>query len=270
WLSQVFNGVCTHLYRRFQIKLEWDHVLLNPIRLRSYCSKIYERGEPSRLVWGFIDGTHQSICHPCLETANQELFYSGHKHNHTLQLLVVVVPDRLVATMYGPFEGRAGDWGMFKESGLQENITRYVKDEEGDQLYVYRDKVFYLEQGVIGAYCAQRNEELTLEESVFNAYMAKQRMSVEWGFGKITQYFEFNNLWKNLKIRLYPTSTYYFASTLLTNCHTCYYGSKTGFSFECSLPTICEYFHLTEDENNALNMYIEDFFSVAVPQDFKE
>ncbi|RPA96395.1 hypothetical protein L873DRAFT_1694585, partial [Choiromyces venosus 120613-1] len=95
------------------------------------------------------------------------------------------------------------------------------------------------------------------------------RMSVEWSFGKITQYFEFNNLWMNLKIRLTPTGTYYLASTLLTNCHTYYYDSKTRFSLECSLSTIREYFHLTEDENNALNLYIEDFFSVAVPQDFK-
>jgi len=90
-----------------------------------------------------------------------------------------VTPDGLVASIYGPFDGRAGDWQMFKESGLQEKITGYAKDEEGEQLYVYGDKAFYLEQGVIGAYRAQRHVGLTTEESVFNTYMAKQRMSVE-------------------------------------------------------------------------------------------
>ncbi|KAG0137529.1 hypothetical protein HOY82DRAFT_460430, partial [Tuber indicum] len=68
------------------------------------------------------------------------------------------------------------------------------------------------------------------------------RMSVEWGFGKMMQYFEFNNLQKNMKVELSPAGAYYFSSTLLTNCHTCYYGSKTGFSFECSPPSIREYF----------------------------
>lgn len=270
WLSRVFNGFCTHLYERFPAKLEWDYALLNPVRLQSYCSKTYERGEPSGLVWGFIDGTHQSICRPRPETCNQEFFYSGDKHDHTLQFLAIVVPDGLVASMYGPFEGRAGDWGMFKESGLEEKITGYAKDEKGDQLYVYGDKAFYLEQGVIGAYRAQRNVGLTTDEAVFNAYMAKQRMSVEWGFGKITQYFEFNNIRKNMKIGLSPVGAYFFTSVLLTNCHTCYYGSKTGFSFECSPPSIREYFHITEEENEALNMYINHFFSVADAEDFEE
>ncbi|RPA96513.1 hypothetical protein L873DRAFT_1811382 [Choiromyces venosus 120613-1] len=66
------------------MKLEWNHVLLNSVRLQSYCSKSYERCEPSGLVWRFIDGTHQSIYCPYPETANQKLISSGHKHNHTV------------------------------------------------------------------------------------------------------------------------------------------------------------------------------------------
>jgi len=156
---------------------------------------------------------------------------------------------------------------MFKESGLQANRTEYVKDKEGDRLYVYRDKAFYLEPGVIGAYRAQKDVGLAAEEFVFNAYMAKQRMSVEWGFGKITQYFEFNNLWKNMKIGLSPVGAYYFTSVLLTNCHTCSYGSKMGFSFEYSPPSIWKYFHITEEENEALTMFINHFSSVVDAQD---
>ncbi|PWW75385.1 hypothetical protein C7212DRAFT_113161, partial [Tuber magnatum] len=61
-------------------------------------------------------------------------------------------------------------------------------------------------------------------------------------FGKITQYFEFSNLQKNMKIGLSPTGAYCFTSAVLTNYHTCYYESKTGFSCEYSPPTIYEYF----------------------------
>jgi hypothetical protein len=35
---------------------------------------------------------------------------------------------------------------------------------------------------------------LFADEHRFNAYMAKQRMAVEWGFGKIMQLFQFCNL----------------------------------------------------------------------------
>jgi len=110
--------------------------------------------------------------------------------------------------MYCPFEGRDGDWGRFKKSGLQEKITTCAKDKGGHQLFVYGNKAFYLKQGVIGVYPAKTNEELTAEESVFKTSMAKQQMSVGWGFAKITQYFEFNNLRKNMKIGLFPVGAY--------------------------------------------------------------
>jgi len=72
-----------------------------------------------------------------------------------------------------------------------------------------------------------------------------------------------------MKIELSPAGAYYFVSTLLTNCHTCYYGSKTGFAFECFPPSIREYFHITEDEDEVLNMYINHFFSVVDVQDLE-
>lgn len=264
WLSAVFNSVCVHLYDVFHTKLQWDSQLLNPIRLEHYCQRIQERGEPSGMVWGFIDGTHKSICRPRPDTADQELFYSGHKHDHTMQFLVIVTPDGLIASIYGPFEGRCGDWAMFKESGLQEKIINSAFDSTGDQLYVYGDKAFYLEEGVIGAYRARRNIGLSAAESIFNSYMAKQRMAVEWGFGKVTQYFEFTNLRKNLKIGLSPAAAYYFTSVLLMNCHTCYFGSKTGKSFDCSAPDILSYFHCSDIEREALNMYINDILTAPV------
>jgi len=99
-----------------------------------------------------------------------------------------------------------------------------ARDEEGDQIYIYGDKAFYLGDGVIGAFRAWRNiSTLTVEESVFTAYMAKQRMSVEWSFGKITQYFQFTALKIEIKLGLFPIAPYYFASVLLANCHTCYF-----------------------------------------------
>lgn len=264
WLSTAFNAVCVHLYDVFYQKLQWDERVLTPVRFEHYCQRIQERGEPSGMVWGFMDGTHKSICRPRPDTADQELFYSGHKHDHTMQFLAIVTPDGLIASIYGPFEGRCGDWAMFKECGLQDRILSSAHDTSGDQLYIYGDKAFYLEEDVIGAYRAKRNVSLSAAESIFNAYMAKQRMAVEWGFGKVTQYFEFTNLRKNLKIGLSPTAAYYFTSVLLMNCHTCYSGSKTGRSFDCAAPDIFFYFNCSDIEKNALNMYINEFLTDPV------
>jgi len=83
--------------------------------------------------------------------------------------------------------------------------------------------------------------------------MAKQRMAVEWGFGKVVQLFQFTNLKLNMKYGLSPLATYYFTSVLLANCHTCYFNSKTAMSFQCSPPEIRKYFGLSEEEEEELN-----------------
>ncbi|RPA94303.1 hypothetical protein L873DRAFT_1701911, partial [Choiromyces venosus 120613-1] len=49
------------------------------------------------------------------------------------------------------------------------------------------------------------------------------RMSVEWEFGKVMQYFTFLGFKYALKTGLSPIATWYFAGVLLTNFHTCCY-----------------------------------------------
>lgn len=71
--------------------------------------------------------------------------------------------------------------------------------------------------------------------------MSKLRESVEWGFGKIVQYFAFLDFSKNLKILLQPIGKYYVVGALFTNCHTCLYGSTTTSLFGVPPPGIEEY-----------------------------
>ena len=82
-------------------------------------------------------------------------------------------------------------------------------------------------------------------------------MAVEWGFGKVMQLFQFTNLKLMLKYGLSPIASYYFVSVLLTNCHTCYFGSKAAILFQCSPPNVREYFGLTEEEREELDLYLE-------------
>jgi hypothetical protein len=112
---------------------------------------------------------------------------------------------------------------------------------DSDRVYVYGDKGFYLEECVIGAFRASASAELSEDQEIFNEYMTRERMAVEWGFEKVTSLFSFNKLPVNFKYGLSPIASYYFTSVLLTNCHTCYNGSKTSITFECNPATVRRY-----------------------------
>ena len=46
---------------------------------------------------------------------------------------------------------------------------------------------------------------------------------------------------KNLKVLLQPVAKYYNVGALLTNCHTCLYGSVTSSFFDLEPPKLEEY-----------------------------
>jgi hypothetical protein len=116
WLSSVFNGTYQHIYQCFRDKLLWDKELLSLQAFDRYCTVIQRQGEPSGRVWGFIDGTHRPIRRSRLETAPKEELYSAYKKFHSMEYLVIVTPDGLLACLRGPYEGRASDWGISPRS----------------------------------------------------------------------------------------------------------------------------------------------------------
>lgn len=71
--------------------------------------------------------------------------------------------------------------------------------------------------------------------------MSPLRVAVEQGFGKIAQQFAFVDFRKNLKLFLQPVARYYFVAVLLTNCHTCLYGSAMCSLLGSAKPTLDEY-----------------------------
>ena len=60
-----------------------------------------------------------------------------------------------------------------------------------------------------------------------------------------------------MKYGLSPIASYYFVSVLLTNCHTCYFNSKAAISFQCAPPNVWQYFGLTDEEREELDLYLE-------------
>jgi hypothetical protein len=80
-----------------------------------------------------------------------------------------------------------------------------------------------------------------MTQKEFNKNMSNVCVSVEWGFGKIAQYFAFLDFKENQKILLQPIAKYYLVGRLLTNCHTCLYGSQTSSYFDVQPPSLETY-----------------------------
>ena len=123
--------------------------------------------------------------------------------------------------MFGPVEGRRHDVFILSVSGLPNKI-RAINQPNGQPYVLYGDPAYGLSQNIVSPY---RGQQLTQAERDFNRAMSAVRVSVEWTFGKIIQQFAYLDFKKNQKVLLQPVGKYYMVGTLLTNCHTCLYGS---------------------------------------------
>ena len=87
-----------------------------------------------------------------------------------------------------------------------------------------------------------RNAVLTPDMQAFNDSMSAVRVSVEWLFGDIVNYFKFVDFKKKLKIGLSNVGKIYIVCDLLQNALTCLYGNLTSEYFDCHPPSLEDYF----------------------------
>ena len=139
--------------------------------------------------------------------------------------------------MFGPIEGKRHDAFMLGVSGLSNKLNRLQKPN-GEPYVIYGDPAYGLRRNILALY---RGAQITDDQQELNSKMSKLRVCVEWGFGKICPLFAFLDFKKNLKILLQPIGKHFLVATLLTNCHTCLYGSQTGKFFELDPPTLENY-----------------------------
>ena len=88
----------------------------------------------------------------------------------------------------------------------------------------------------------ERRAQLTEEQQAFNQSMSKARVSVEWIFGDIVNYFKFTDFKKKLKIGLNSVGKIYTVCALLRNAMTCLHGSTTSAYYDLQPPALHEYF----------------------------
>ena len=74
--------------------------------------------------------------------------------------------------------------------------------------------------------------------SMFNADMSSERVTVEWGFGKIAALWPWVDYRKNMKVLLQPVGMFLRVANVLTTMHTCMYGSEVSNHFGMDPPSL--------------------------------
>lgn len=237
-LCMITNRMMDYLFDEYSHLLaDLNQPWLSRDRLRHFAATIYDKGAPLENCWGFIDGTVRPLCKP---DENQRILYNGHKRVHGIKFQSVVAPNGLIASLFGPVEGRRHDSGMLVDSGLLQELSHYSFAPDGTPLCVYGDPAYPLRVHLQGPF---KGAHLTPAEQQFNKAMSQVRVSVEWLFGDIVNYFAFLDFKKNLKIGLSPVGKMYIVCALLRNAHSCLYQSSTSKFFGIDPPQIQDYFN---------------------------
>lgn len=232
-LSKLLKHITNFVYQR------WSKLLLtfgeNKWLTREFLQElaaiVHAKGAPLTNCIGFIDGTARSICRT---TKLQQQVYSGHKRAHCLKFQAITLPNGIILHLSNPYPGRRHDAFILRDTKIMEQLRLYAPS-----LCIYGDEGYPLRLQLIRPYS---NTNLTPQQQEFNRNMSKVRQCVEWSFGKITQQFAFVDFKKNQKLFLQPVGKFYIVATLLTNAHTCFYGSTTSKYFNVESPDIFQYF----------------------------
>ena len=168
------------------------------------------------------------------------MVYNGHKRVHALKFQSVVTPNILIANLFGPVEGRRHDSGMLAMSGLLPQLQNMSVSPTGQAMCIYGDPAYPHRIHIKCPFAHQ--QVLSPAEQAFNESMSKVRVSVEWVFGDVVNYYKFTDFKKNLKIGLSAVGKTYIICALLRNALTCLYGNNTSRFFDVKPPTLEEYF----------------------------
>lgn len=235
-LSYIFNTVLNTVYENHRYRLsDLDQPWLDEPHLQEFAAAIADRGAPLDKCWGFIDGTVRSICRP---GENQRLVFSGHKRVHGIKFQSITTPSGMIANLYGPIEGCRHDSGILRMSGVLNQLEQHMTGRDGSIYSLYGDQAYPLSQFLIPPF---KGAAIPPDQSLFNKRMSALRISVEWTFGKLLSQFAFVDYRKNQKLYLQPVGKYYVVAAILTNCHSCLYGSETAEFFGVDAPTLQEY-----------------------------
>ena len=155
----------------------------------------------------------------CTRGKNQRVVYNGHKRIHALKCQSMVVPNGLIANLYGPVEGRQHNSAILAMSGLLPQLEQRSFGRGGGTLWLYGDLSY-----------------------PHRVHLQRPYVSVEWLLGDIINYFKFRDFKKNLKTGLSSVGKMRSVCDLLQNALPCVHSSNTVKYFNLHPPALNKYF----------------------------
>ena len=187
------------------IDTNWGHLLeyfnqgwLSHLCLQTFSDCIYRTGTALDNMWGFLDGTVRPICRPKVLLC---VLHNGHKRFYALKFQSVTTPSGMIANLYGSVEGRRPECALLAMSNLLQDL----------RLFSYSMRR-HLQSPFSGA-------RLNQQQRSSQVRVSQVRVTVEWVFGDVINYFEHIDFKKNLKIGLSCVGKMYRVSAILTNAY---------------------------------------------------
>ena len=128
---------------------------------------------------------------------------------------------------------------MLVDSGLLDSLQQHAYSTTNQPLCIYGDPAYPLRVHLQAPF---RHAVITPQMQAFNTSMSAVRVSVEWLFGDVINYFKFIDFKKNLNIGLSSVGKMYIVCAILRNALTCLYKNQTSYYFNLDPPTLHEYF----------------------------
>lgn len=190
----------------------------------------------------FTDGKSLRICRPGGHDINQARVYNGHHKVHCAQFQGTSAPDGMIVDLFGPIAGSRHDQHVNDMSTFNERL-RLAQIDCRVQYKDYLDKGYVIKSH---SHVAYRGNDLTQELLDSNMAMSSQRVGIEWAFGKISQNTAFVDQYKVHKVQLSQVAKFYWLAAILSNAHTCLYGSGASVYWNVQPPTLGSYFGVPE------------------------
>ena len=207
----------------------------------SYIYKKKSKGAVST-CFGLLDGTVHFISRPNpkkrfrrIRNNNniQRAVYNGHKRKHGLKFQSVVVPDGMVAQMFGPVEGRRHDITLLKLSKLEGKMLLFPPD-----CFLYGDQAYPLRPWLLSPF---RGANKPPSMRLWNKRMRTVRISVEHGFKIITSLFAHLKYVPAQRVFNTPVAKQFVVCTALSNMHNCLDPNQVSQHFGFAPPTLEQY-----------------------------
>lgn len=178
----------------------------------------------------------------------QEAIYNGKDRVHAIKFQTIVSVDGIICHCNGPWSGRRHDSYVYKRtlpSVLHELPVIEVGDNKTVPVALYADPGYFLTTRVLMPFPDGRDCPV---HHAFNVTMSRVRITVEWGYSRVTALCKHLNFKDNQKLFKSPIGAQYMVAVLLTNAVTCIErGNEISDYFGAAPPTLEQLFATLRD-----------------------